>query len=177
MTIYTRTGDTGETYLCNSRRVSKSAVAVEVLGELDELNAVLGFARSALKGSYNKDLSLIQMDLFILGTAVAGLNLDNKALDHLKNRILWMENKIDRLEQTLPSLSNFILPAGCEASVRLHLARTICRRCERRLVSLKSHTSLIPYLNRLGDFLFVLARYQNFKNKQAEELVKKLEFT
>lgn len=171
MAIYSKTGDYGETDLFGGKRVRKSVDAVEVLGQFDELNAALGFARSGVKKSSCANISLIQNDLFILGSIVAGVELKKSHSDHLKNQTNWLEREIDSLDKKLPALKKFILPNGCESSSRLHLARAICRRCERALVALGEYVELIPYLNRLSDYLFVLARHENLRNKVKDQQV------
>ena len=171
MAIYSKTGDYGETDLFGGKRVRKSVDTVEVLGQFDELNAALGLARSALIKSASSNISLIQNDLFILGSIVAGVELKKSHSDYLKNQTSWLEKGTDRLDKKLPALKKFILPNGCESSARLHLARAICRRCERTLVALGEYVELIPYLNRLSDYLFVLARHENLINKVKDQQV------
>jgi cob(I)alamin adenosyltransferase len=171
MPIYSKTGDAGITGLYDGKRVKKSVEVVEVLGELDELNAFLGSARLAVRKNDAKKISQIQSDLFILGATVAGAKLNSAFKDHLKEQISEMEESIDKLDKKLPGLRNFILPNGCEASVRLHLTRAICRRCERSLVALGLYVDLIPYINRLSDYLFVLARFENHRRGINDELV------
>jgi len=171
MAIYSKTGDYGETDLYGGKRVRKSVDAVEVLGQFDELNAALGLVRSVLNKSASSSVSLIQNDLFILGSVVAGVELKKPLADYLVSQTTWLEKEIDILEKKLPTLKNFILPNGCESSARLHLARAICRRCERALVALGEYIELIPYLNRLSDYLFVLARHENLRNKISDQQV------
>jgi len=171
MAIYSKTGDDGETDLYGGKRVRKSVDAVEVLGQFDELNAALGLARSALNKSASSNISLIQNDLFILGSVVAGVGLKKPLAGYLVTQTTWLEKEIDTLDKKLPTLKNFILPNGCESSARLHLARAICRRCERALVALGEYVELIPYLNRLSDYFFVLARHENLRNKIKDQQV------
>ncbi len=171
MAIYSKTGDYGETDLFGGKRVRKSVDAIEVLGQFDELNATLGLARSVLNKSASSNISLIQNDLFVLGSVVAGVELKKSHSNYLKNQTSWLEEQIDRLDKKLPALKKFILPNGCESSSRLHLARAICRRCERALVALGEYVELIPYLNRLSDYLFVLARHENLRNKVKDQQV------
>jgi len=171
MAIYSKTGDDGETDLYGGKRVRKSVDAVEVLGQFDELNAALGLARSALNKSASSKISLIQNDLFILGSVVAGVELKKSLNDYLGSQTRWLEKEIDILDKKLPPLKNFILPNGSESSARLHLARAVSRRCERALVALGEYVELIPYLNRLSDYLFVLARHENLRNKVKDEQV------
>ncbi len=170
MSIYTKNGDAGETDLYGGKRVRKSVDAVEVLGEFDELNAFLGLSRLLLKKSDAVRISQIQNDLFLLGSVVAGVKLSQPAVQYLIKQVDKMETEIDSLEGKTPKLKNFILPNGCESSARLHLARAICRRCERSLVSLGEYMDLVPYLNRLSDYLFVLARYENARRGVKDEL-------
>lgn len=146
MKIYTKTGDKGETGLLGGKRVLKSDVVVEALGSIDELNAFLG--------TMDFPLEHIQEDLQIISSEIAG----HKSLKSVKAEKL--EKEIDRMQKELPELRNFILPKG-----QIHLARAICRRAERRVVdSGRGQNDALKYLNRLSDYLFVLARYENFKN-------------
>lgn len=174
MSIYSkkvRAGDAGETDLYGGKRVRKSVDVVEVLGQFDELNAFLGLARLLVKKIDAGKISQIQNDLFLLGSIVAGVKLKPSDVSYLRNQVSWMEKEIDVLDSKLSKLTKFILPNGCESSAKLHLARAICRRCERSLVSLGEHPDLVPYLNRLSDYLFVLARYENHRHGVKDELV------
>jgi cob(I)alamin adenosyltransferase len=172
MKIYTRTGDSGETGLRGGQRVRKSAARVEAYGAVDELNACLGFAASALHDPGLADLlASIQRDLLAVGARLAdvrgdaGKDAEKSALP--PERVADLERAIDGFEEELPPLKWFILPGGCEAGARLHLARTVCRRAERRIVAL-AETEEVPsiilaYMNRLSDLLFVLARLANHR--------------
>lgn len=170
MRIYTRTGDAGETALLGGRRVRKSALRVEAYGELDELNACLGLAIAALSEPSTIDLlTEIQRRLFALSARVAdarerGETPSEKAT-FSEAYITSLEGAIDLAEEALPPLKAFVIPGGTEAGARLHLARTVCRRAERRLVALAAQEDVPPvflaYLNRLSDLLFVLARAAN----------------
>lgn len=171
MPIYTKSGDAGETGLFGGKRVKKSADVIKVLGELDELNAFLGLARLSLTEKDSKKISQIQSDLFIVGSVIAGAQFTGKNRRYLDKQVSLMEECINDLNSELPLLRNFISPNGCESSVRVHLARAICRRCERSLMSLGKHISLVPYINRLSDYLFILARYENHRRKVKEEAV------
>lgn len=168
MKIYTRTGDSGETGLFGGPRVPKNDLRISAYGSIDELNAALGLAGLHSESSLLAPLIVqFQNELFAVGAELAtsdpaahGTNLI--AASHVK----FMEATIDSLESALSPLKQFILPGGTALSAALHLARTICRRSERDLVSLiRSGTSvrneLLHYLNRLGDLLFVMARYAN----------------
>jgi cob(I)alamin adenosyltransferase len=169
MKIYTRTGDSGTTGLFGGPRVSKSSLRIEAYGTVDELNALLGLARSGstLKSDdLEGTLSRIQDELFVLGADLAtpleaGVDVPRMTEDHS----LVLEREIDRFESDLEPLKSFILPGGTERASRLHLARTVCRRAERIVVKLsdedKTHPETVRYLNRLSDFLFVAARWAN----------------
>jgi len=168
--IYTRAGDDGSTGLLGPGRVSKSAPRVEAYGSVDELNAALG-AVGALdrQGWLEQELAVIQAKLFTLGAELATTTAQGIAgLERLGDAdVAELEAWIDRLEADLSPLRNFILPGGAPLGAQLHLARTICRRAERRLVTLAGvetiEARLIRYLNRLGDLLFVMARWCNDK--------------
>jgi cob(I)alamin adenosyltransferase len=168
--IYTKTGDDGTTGLLGPGRVSKDDLRIEAYGIVDELNAVLGVARAAPEIGLELDRSLgqIQEELFTVGAALAdpdpGGPFHSAVPDHFAARL---EREIDSAESELPKLENFILPGGSPTAARLHLARTVCRRAERAVVSLgKAPGQHVPegiviYLNRLSDLLFVLARLAN----------------
>jgi cob(I)alamin adenosyltransferase len=169
--IYTKTGDRGQTGLFGGGRVEKDHPRVEAYGEVDELNAVLGMARAVeLMPRIDEVLVPIQRDLFGIGALLATPDLE-KMRQHLEkarideNRIRELEHAIDAGEAELEPLRAFILPGGSPKAAALHVARTVCRRAERRVVHL-SHEIEIPelviiYLNRLSDLLFVLARVAN----------------
>jgi cob(I)alamin adenosyltransferase len=169
MKIYTKTGDMGSTGLFGGPRVSKDDDRIEAYGTVDELNAALGVVRAAaLPPDIDEQLSQIQSELFSIGAELATPDPD---AHHMRiigpKHVAWLEQVIDGHEVTLQPLKNFILPAGAEAAARLHLARAICRRAERRVVTLvRRHEAsvsedLLIYLNRLGDLLFVLSRVVN----------------
>lgn len=175
MKIYTRTGDKGETGLFGGQRVPKTHVRIEAYGTIDELNANLGLVIS--NGSDNVEtLQTIQGDLMILGSHLATPYSKDKipdALPNLRNdSIKWLEDTIDTLDKDLPELKNFILPGGSTAASELHVARTICRRAERRVIELSKteyvNPEIITYLNRLSDCLFTLARFENKASNQTE---------
>ncbi len=177
MRIYTRTGDQGETSLRGGERVRKNLLRVEAYGAIDELNACLGLACVALADAETADLLVqIQRDLFALGAQVAdargGETVPPEKMAFPQANVTALERAIDRAETTLPPLKSFLLQGGCEAGARLHLARTVCRRAERRLVTLAEQEPVSPvflaYLNRLSDLLFVLARLANHRAGQAE---------
>ena len=177
MKIYTKTGDTGETGLLNGRRVTKDSLRVEAYGEVDELNAAVGLARSAIPDLQIAGLLIeIQKDLLSMGAQLADPDFADKNRSEKfyipETRIQSLEKTIDEWEKELPPLRKFILPGGSQAGASIHLARTICRRAERQVVQLgrqeKFSPQLIVYLNRLSDFLFVLARYINHKSGSPE---------
>lgn len=168
MKLYTRTGDRGETALFDGTRVAKSDPRVEAYGEVDELSAVLGLARaSGVDTDIADALTRLQQDLFALSARLAdpadriAPRVTKAALGDRDVRRL--EEWIDRLEGELPPLRRFILAGGSPAGAALHVARTVCRRAERRLVSLSGtlEPELLAYMNRLSDLLFVLARVVN----------------
>lgn len=167
--IYTRTGDQGETSLFDGTRVSKADDRVDAYGEVDELHAWLGLARAAqLPADLDEPLVRIQRDLFALGAQLAdpahkiAARVDKAALggDDIE-RLEWL---IDRFEAELSPLKHFILAGGSPGGASLHVARTVCRRAERRVVAMPAADGfVIRYLNRLSDLLFVLARVANHR--------------
>jgi cob(I)alamin adenosyltransferase len=171
MRIYTRTGDEGDTGLFGGGRVAKDDPRVEAYGEVDELNAVIGMARAVeLMPRIDEVLVPVQRDLFSLGAILATPDrakmqeqLAKARIDD--ERIAQLERSIDAGETELEPLRAFILPGGTAKAAALHVARTVCRRAERRVVHLTQTVELPPlvtiYLNRLSDLLFVLARVAN----------------
>jgi cob(I)alamin adenosyltransferase len=174
MRIYTKTGDAGETGLFDGTRVSKADPRVDAYGEVDELNAWLGVARALDQSAEIGDMLVqIQRDLFALGAQLADprhkiaarVEKATLAEDHVSR----LEQAIDHLEVSLPALRHFILAGGSPAGSSLHLARTVCRRAERRVVALGDADPVaIKYLNRLSDLLFVMARAVNTRAGVAE---------
>ena len=176
MKIYTRTGDDGTTGLFGGGRVRKSDPRIECYGTIDELNAAMGLAAAAVEreagspAAYDMRDSLrqIQHELFNIGSHLATPPESPSAakLPPLEESMVGrLEMQMDEADQQLPRLRQFILPAGDEAACRLHLARTICRRAERRIVAFAMDRPvaavIVTYLNRLGDWLFVMARLAN----------------
>jgi cob(I)alamin adenosyltransferase len=167
--IYTRTGDGGETALFDGRRVSKAALRVDAYGEIDELNAAVGVVLAeGIDADLAAMLQAVQRDLFAVGGRLAdperhiAERVDKAAI--ADTDIARLEAWIDRLESELEALRRFILPGGSPPGAHLHVARTICRRAERRIVALGADSvepRLLAYVNRLSDFLFVLARAVN----------------
>ena len=176
MKIYTKTGDAGETSLFDNSRVSKADVRVDAYGEVDELNACLGAARAAgVDEDITAVIEAIQKDLFAVGARLA--DPASRIADRVTKaavtdtEVQRLEQAIDRLDAELPPLRRFILPGGTPAGSLLHLARTVCRRAERRVVGLgpgAAEAGVIVYLNRLSDLLFVLARAVNHRAGVAE---------
>ncbi|HEX7239215.1 MAG TPA: cob(I)yrinic acid a,c-diamide adenosyltransferase [Longimicrobiaceae bacterium] len=175
MKIYTRTGDRGETGLFGGQRVRKDHERVEAYGDVDELNSVLGIVAGQLERGGEPELAAgvrgLQADLLVVGANLATPAPEDggRANDHVPvlpaGRVEELERWIDAAEGELEPLRHFILPGGGEAAAFLHLARTVCRRAERRCVSLAQAAHLdeamIVYLNRLSDLLFTLARLAN----------------
>lgn len=169
MKIYTKSGDAGQTGLLAGERVTKDHPRVEAYGTVDELNATLGLARAlGLSQELDAVLERIQNELFHLGSQLAANNATLLPIPLITDQhVATLEGDIDHFEQALPPLRAFILPAGAQAAAGLHLARTVCRRAERRVVTLAALPGqqvseiVIRYLNRLGDFLFVAARAAN----------------
>lgn len=169
MKIYTKAGDAGQTGLLAGQRVAKDHPRVEAYGTVDELNAALGMARAVgLSPELDAVFERIQNELFHLGSQLAASDPTLLPLPLMTDRhVTVLEENIDHFEASLPPLHAFILPAGALAGAALHVARTVCRRAERRVVTLSATPGeqvseiVIQYLNRLGDFLFVAARAAN----------------
>ncbi|HEY7499757.1 MAG TPA: cob(I)yrinic acid a,c-diamide adenosyltransferase [Vicinamibacterales bacterium] len=172
MKIYTKTGDGGETALLGGTRVSKAAPRVAAYGDVDELNAWLGFARaSGLGDELSTMTDRIQRDLFAIGSRLAdpaGTVTGRVAKTAVTAEdVARLESWIDRLEADLPPLRRFILAGGSSAGAALHVARTVCRRAERTVVGLGREaveSDVVIYLNRLSDLLFVMARAANHRS-------------
>lgn len=169
MKLYTRTGDAGETSLFGGTRARKDDPRVDAYGEVDELNAWLGLARTSIDPELATELQQLQRDLFALGAQLAdpadkiAARVTKAAL--VDNDVARLERLIDKMEDELPPLRRFILAGGAPAGAALHVARTVCRRAERRIVSLDPPVDpvLLRYVNRLSDLLFVLARVANHR--------------
>jgi len=174
MKIYTKTGDGGETGLLGGERVGKDHPRIEAYGTVDELNAQIGAVRALDPGeALGGQLALIQQDLFVLGSRLAAPEPGPKLPKLDENSITRLERWIDEADETLPPLKNFILPGGTPAGAGLHLARTVCRRAERRVRSLSAEVKLdagiLVFLNRLSDYLFTAARLANHRAEVADE--------
>jgi cob(I)alamin adenosyltransferase len=166
--IYTRAGDAGETSLGDGARVPKTDPRIEAYGTVDELNSVIGLALAGeLPAEFRPWLEEVQNDLFDLGADLA-VPLEDERRERLRvapGQVERLEELCDRVNETLEPLRSFVLPGGTEAAARLHVARAVCRRAERRSVALaEAHTvnpAALGYLNRLSDLLYILARAAN----------------
>lgn len=175
--VTTKIGDKGTTSLGDGTKVSKSDLRICCIGEVDELNSIIGHAKIAISGdNLVKELIKIQNNLLNLG---GELSIPDKNLELLQEEsISQMETSIEDMNQKLPPLKDFILPGGDEFSARLHIARSVCRRVERKIVKLMENEDgrniWIKYLNRLSDYFFVLARYHTMTNNINENQWSKL---
>lgn len=174
--VYTRKGDAGQTRVNKKTCIAKDSPQVEVLGLLDELNSVIGWALVLLTNDSSNLLKSrlvkIQHTLFDLGAYLCSKTKRTEHVEFFSHEVASLETDIDQMNESLPNLASFILPGGNELSARLHIARTICRRAECKLVSLDltKHEFLLPYINRLSDWLFVAARFVA-KKQQSEEIL------
>jgi cob(I)alamin adenosyltransferase len=169
--IYTRTGDDGTTGLGNGERIPKDDIRVEAYGTVDELNSALGVvAANGLPEHLNVLIASIQQSLFDMGGELCIPNTIAVSADDVE----FLEQQLDALNADLPPLKDFVLPGGNAAAAACHMARTICRRAERRVVTLAGKADVnsdsIHYLNRLSDLLFVVARLLNIDSGDAEVL-------
>ena len=168
--IYTKTGDGGDTALGDGERVLKDSLRVSAYGNVDELNASIGIITLYANTELKRKLKNIQNDLFDIGADLC-VPISEKNKDRLRlstNQIETLELEIDEMNSILEPLNSFVLPGGCRSATFLHMARTICRRAERSVVSLKSQEEInnntLVYLNRLSDWLFVASRVENQEN-------------
>lgn len=179
--VYTKKGDKGETSIAAGKKLNKGCPQIEVIGNLDELNAFLGFAAEALLPIHQLDdlqkkVTRIQNELFDLGSKIAVLPEDRRpdTPGITEQDVTKLETEITEMNTHLPYLKSFILPKGGECASRLHLARTVCRRTERSLVIFNAEENAfsteIKYLNRLSDWLFVAARFTTHQLKIVEQL-------
>ncbi len=169
--IYTRTGDGGETGLADGSRRKKHDARIVAIGEVDEANAAVGVARLPVadwRADLDAELARVQNDLFDLGADLAMPHeTAEKALRIAPARVAWLEERMDAMNQHLEPLRSFVLPAGTAAAAHLHLARAVARRAERAVVALAAHPgewvnpSALAFLNRLSDYLFIMARLAN----------------
>lgn len=172
MKIYTKTGDRGTTSLIGGTKVAKSHLRIESYGTVDELNSYIGLCRDLLAGEKGKQvLQEIQDRLFTIGAALAcDPEKERKMLipDLHEEDIVYLEKEIDRMNEALPEMKSFVLPGGHPTVSHLHIARCVCRRAERGIVRLEQESmeveaTILKYLNRLSDYLFVLARYEGME--------------
>jgi cob(I)alamin adenosyltransferase len=178
MPIYTKTGDKGTTSLFGGVRVPKNNIRVETYGTVDELNSLLGVVVSQIENHENEaeKLQIIQRDLLDIGSRLANpaKPLEESFVAYLEERITLFEKDIDTYTEQLPPLRNFILPGGGQAGALLHLARTVTRRVERRIITLSQSENvdsvIVKYFNRLSDLLFTMSRFINHKEKKAETI-------
>ncbi len=176
MKIYTKTGDDGTTALFSGGRVTKTHPRVEAYGTVDELNSVLGMVRALQPTDRANDwLEQVQNHLFYLGADLATPQ-DAKSARVVRvdgEAIAWLEQGIDMMTAELPPLTHFILPGGTPSAAQLHIARTVCRRAERCVVALSTVEPIgdlpVHYLNRLSDWLFTLARWENHQHGIPED--------
>ena len=165
MKVYTKKGDKGKTQLLGGSMVDKDHVKLECYGTIDELNSFIGNVYDQELNSFHKEILLkIQNQLFNLGSIISFDGEKNKIkLPNIKiENIKMLEKAIDKMEENLPKLKSFILPSGHPTASKCHIARTVCRRAERNLVTLSKTTKIdmlhLQYLNRLSDYLFILSR-------------------
>jgi cob(I)alamin adenosyltransferase len=173
MRIYTKFGDKGNTKLFGGSEVPKNHPRIEACGSVDELNALIGVVLSLdPKSSLVPSLTTIQKDLFSIGAELSGA----KPKSLLSVRINELEKEIDSMESELPLLTHFIIPGGSKPASMLHLARTVCRRAERQIATLAQketiNLDILVYMNRVGDLLFVQARFVNHKKRVQEKIWK-----
>ena len=189
MKIYTGTGDRGKTSLFSGERVSKSKDRIETYGDMDELNSIIGALVASLGSEHSEtvgELEQIQTDLFTI-SALLATTPDSPAMDSIAGiglkQIEFLEKKIDRMAEALPELKGFILPGGHPTAAWAHIARTVCRRTERRIVRFldasfqmqapEVYQRVLIYINRLSDYFFVVARYCNYLFDAPEKLWEK----
>ena len=178
MSIATKTGDKGETSLLGGERIRKNDVRIEAYGTVDELNAALGVALAYVEGAAIKEvLTQVQHDLFTVGAEIAAMTSKQLTMEIpriMPEHLEFIDTALVTTENLLPTQRAFILPNGTGGAAHLHLARTICRRAERRVVACTEfnlNPEIIKYLNRLGDLLFLFARAEN-QGKTDETVVK-----
>lgn len=173
MSVYTKTGDQGETSLANGQRVPKTDARIEAYGTVDELNSWIGLLRAAFKtdacadlpGEADNQLRLIQNRLFNLGAQLSCAPGEWISEADVKRLELW----IDAMQAVVPKQHAFLLPSGGECAARCHVCRTVCRRAERQMIALGTTGLPLQWINRLSDYLFVLARYVTYLRKDTEE--------
>ena len=175
MKIYTKTGDSGTTSLFGGTRVSKDHIRIEAYGTTDELNSWIGVVRDHSDADDKEALAKIQNTLFNIGSILATEKKTSADIPKIEKEVIQsLEKWMDEMSEELPALRNFILPGGHPSVSFCHVARTVCRRAERRVISLSESVEIpenvVKYLNRLSDLLFILARKLTF-SRQAEEVL------
>jgi cob(I)alamin adenosyltransferase len=175
MKIYTKTGDSGKTGLFGGARVDKNNARIEAYGTIDELNSLIGVILSSEINEKNRTiLNRVQQTLFTVGSELATpSDVKSDIIQALKHdEIKYLENCIDEIDDKLEPLKNFILPGGSKSAALLHFARTICRRAERKIITVNTtdnvNAEILIYINRLSDLLFILARFENYSNSTTE---------
>ena len=172
MSIYTKTGDKGETSLANGQRVPKTDPRLEAYGTVDELNSWIGALGSQMTDEQspvtNDQLVWIQNKLFNLGAELS----EAPGEWILEEDVAQLERWIDAMQEVVPRQHAFILPAGSEAVTRSHICRTVCRRAERRMIEAEADAVTLQFINRLSDYLFVLSRYRAYLNGETENMWK-----
>jgi ATP:cob(I)alamin adenosyltransferase len=184
MKIYTKTGDNGTTSLCDGSRLPKDDMHIEAYGTLDELNANIGLLIAMLQSDTHEEnlvhdnklterLEEIQAELFVIGTELAYTECKVKTIVSTKEMIKMIEGDIDEMASQLPTHHHFILPGGTLSAAQSHVCRTVCRRAERRIVTLSQMTTypaeILEFVNRLSDYLFILSRYLNNNSRKGEK--------
>ncbi|MDI9414050.1 MAG: cob(I)yrinic acid a,c-diamide adenosyltransferase [Bacillota bacterium] len=179
MKIYTKKGDQGFTCLGTGDRVLKSDPRVEAYGAVDELSSLLGLARSYIQDEQEmeNELRWIQEKLFVIASVLAFLGTSSDEIQEIsENDLLHLEAAIDKKMDELPPLTEFIVPGGTKIAAHIHYARSVCRSVERTVVSLLDpillDTNILPFLNRLGDYLFCAARLVNYRAGESENIAK-----
>lgn len=167
--IYTKTGDKGSTSLASGERVLKTDLRVEAYGTVDELNSWIGLLQAGLPAAdaaqaMARQLEWIKNKLFNLGAELSAAPGEWVTAADVKQVETW----IDAMQAVVPKQKGFLLPAGSEAVCRCHIARTVCRRAERRMIDAKANEMSMQFINRLSDYLFVLARYVAFVQNEPE---------
>jgi cob(I)alamin adenosyltransferase len=175
--IYTRTGDEGQTSLFAGGRTSKGTARLHAYGTIDELNSILGLALAhGLSEQVASGVRIVQDELFVIGADLATpLEAEAAWITRVSEaNVTRLEREIDAMDEQLPPLKNFILPGGTVGAASLHVARTVCRRAERWIVALSQEENINPsvlhYVNRLSDWLFVAARYENMQSSGQESI-------
>ena len=165
--IYTKRGDKGVTSIIGNKSISKASTLMEAIGTVDELNCHIGLIKSSWSSSF---LTSIQNDLFVIGSFLGGANVNLE----LETRVWNMENEMDAMSSVLNPLKNFILPDGDELVCNIHISRAVCRRAERAIngSDVVEHDEMLKYINRLSDYLFVLARFVSMKRGLKETVWK-----